>query len=104
MKVPLANFAATNGEIGMYLSDAWLGAGADGVTPEQVEIVSIEQFDALVAERKPAHIIFGFFGYPRRPVEVDKARPLVVKLLRQYAQGQWGRFRVVRLAEMEGAE
>jgi len=61
--------------------------------PLQTEIITIEGFDALIDTYRPAFVMFQFYGYPRRGVEIEKARKLVEKLLRQYARGEWGRFR-----------
>lgn len=88
---PFASFAKPSSGLGLYLSDARFMAGTG---PEQTEILTIADFDRLVAERRPAFVMFGFYGYPRRGVmDLAKARALVEKLLRQYEQGQWGRFR-----------
>jgi hypothetical protein len=93
MKGPLANFDTPSGDLGMYLSDAEFAVGIDGAKPEQTEILTIADFDALMAERKPGFVMFGFYGYPRRGVAAEKARRLVEKLLRQYARGEAGKWR-----------
>lgn len=90
MNGPLALISKPNSqETGLYLSDARFANN----TPLQMEITAIEGFDALIDEYRPDFVMFGFYGYPRRRVEIIKARKLVEKLLRQYARGDWGRFR-----------
>ena len=90
MNGPLAHTSKPNPfETGIYISDARFANN----TPLQTEIVTIEGFDALIDEYTPDFVMFGFYGYPRRGVPIDKARKLVEKLLRQYARGEWGRFR-----------
>ncbi len=90
MKGPLAHLSNPNAtETGLDLSDARFMDN----TPLQTEIITIEGFDALIDEYHPDFVMFGFHGYPRRGVSVEKARKLVEKLLRQYARGDWGRFR-----------
>jgi hypothetical protein len=91
MNGPLAYCSRPNStETGLYLGDAHFVNN----TPLQTEIITIEGFDALIDEYHPDFVMFGFYGYPRRGVsDMDKARQLVQKLLRQYARNEWGRFR-----------
>jgi len=91
MNGPLAHTSKPNSlETGLYLSDARFMNN----TPLQTEIITIEGFDALIDEYRPDFVMFGFYGYPRRGVrDMEKARTLVMRLLRQYARNEWGRFR-----------
>ena len=90
MNGPLAHVSKPNSiDTGLYLSDARFVNN----TPLQTEIITIEGFDALIDEYRPDFVMFHFYGYPRRGVAIDKARTLVIKLLKQYARGDWGRFR-----------
>ena len=101
MDGPFASFSKPSGDLGLYLSDARFLAGTG---PEQTEILSIADFDRLVADKRPAFVVFGFYGFPRRGVyDQAKARALVAKLLRQYGRGEWGRFRQATL-DRERAE
>lgn len=84
---------------GMYLSDVW-AIRSDG--REQVEFTTIAAFDTLVESGNVGYVMFGHFDFPRRAVrDIAKARTLVIKLLRQYERGEWGRFRDLATGTVE---
>lgn len=55
---------------------------------ENIEAATVADFNRIIAERQPAAIMFGFYGFPQRPVDVShpKLQAHLRRLVRSWSK------------------